>query len=237
MEVIENNVLEKTLQIMAKTEFYYQWMIKYFTPYMGKRILEVGCGVGNATKLLKHITYLHSIDISENNIEVVKRYLGSWKNLVFEKMDVFDDRFIELRRLDFDTILSISVLEHIEDDCEVLKRFYHVLKPGGNLLLFVPALQFLYSSIDRELGHYRRYEKIEIIRKLEKSGFSHVKSSFFNFLGIFGWILNGKILQKKILPDSQIALFDKLVPFIQSIEKIIPPPVGACLICIAHKEV
>lgn len=231
----DTHILEETLQIMARTESYHRWIIDLIRPFFGERILEVGCGIGNVTKFLEHLPYVHSIDVSENSIETVQNLLGCRENFCIEKMDIFEPRFEALQNPGFDTIICLSVLEHIEDDREALKRFYHVMKPGGRLLLFVPALRFLYGSIDRELGHFRRYEKTEISGKITESGFTPERVRFFNFPGILGWIISGKILQRKILPSAQIALFDRLVPLIKRIEKVITPPIGTCLLCVARK--
>lgn len=72
-----------------------------------------------------------------------------------------------------------DVLEHIEDDAACLDEIYRVLKPGGKVLISVPALPSLYSDFDREVGHYRRYTARVLKRKLSTAGFQVDYSHYF----------------------------------------------------------
>lgn len=76
-------------------------------------------------------------------------------------------------------VYTSNVLEHIDNDVEVLNEIRKKLKPGGKLAIYVPALPFLYSGLDQKVGHYRRYTKRELIKKVTESGFT-VKDCFYN---------------------------------------------------------
>jgi SAM-dependent methyltransferase len=80
-----------------------------------------------------------------------------------------------------DVIIMLNVLEHIEDDIEALKQAYRLLKPGGYLIIEVPACQFLYDAYDAKLRHYRRYSMKELHSKLFKAGFVVERSSHLGF--------------------------------------------------------
>jgi SAM-dependent methyltransferase len=91
-------------------------------------------------------------------------------------------------RSSVDYIFSLNVLEHIENDRSVLKELYDALRKGGKLFLYVPAFQFLFSSMDSRVGHFRRYSKSGIIAKLQESGFVVEFATYVDSIGFFASI-------------------------------------------------
>src|SRR3989344_2255624 len=79
------------------------------------------------------------------------------------------------------------------NDEQALININKMLKSNGRLILLVPAKKIAYTKLDKELGHFRRYEKKEIIKKLVKNGYKADKAYFFNLLGLFSWIIRDKI--------------------------------------------
>ncbi len=102
-------------------------------------------------------------------------------------------------------------------------------------MFFVPALPYLYGSMDESYGHFRRYDRKDLYQKMERAGFQVEYCRFLNLLGIFGWWLNGKVLRRKIIPRSQMMLYDRVVWFSQHVEKFLPKPIGLSLFCAATK--
>ena len=103
--------------------------------------------------------------------------------------------------------------------------------------MLVPAKRKAFTKLDKELGHFRRYEKKELVRKLEEAGYkvSHIK--FFNAVGLFTWVMRNYLSGQKIqLSSKQIALFDLLVPILKRIERLAPMPIGISLVVIAKNE-
>jgi SAM-dependent methyltransferase len=229
-------VQQEMLKILELAPAYHKWIYTIFKPYIGKSIIEIGCGTGNFTQYLLDEASVISIDRSGEFLDTLKEKFGHRHNLSIRKMDVFDEEFMELKSQSIDTIICVSLLEHMDDDREILRRFYEILVPGGRVALFVPALMALFGSLDNEVGHCRRYERHELLQKIKESHFEPLLLSYFNMLGIPGWFLNARILKKKVLPARQIALFDKLVPFLEKVERIIHPPLGTCLIAVIQKK-
>jgi len=85
---------------------------------------------------------------------------------------------------EMDLIYSLNVLEHIEDDIKILEKFYGKLKAGGKVFLYLPACSFLFSSMDRKIGHFRRYSRKDIVKKLKIAGFEVEKCRFADSLGV-----------------------------------------------------
>jgi SAM-dependent methyltransferase len=124
----------------------------------------------------------------------------------------------------YDSITSISkalsfvytsnVLEHIDNDVEALNEIRKKIKPGGKLAIYVPALPFLYSGLDKKVGHYRRYTKKELIKKVSAAGFT-VNDCYYNdSLGILA-TLTVKVLGYKnkvgLGSPKSIVLYDKII--------------------------
>lgn len=149
--------------------------------------------------------------------------------------DASSKKIISLKNKGFDTIVCFNVLEHIERDDLALENFYEILPKGGVLLVVVPAFDFLFGSMDKYGGHFRRYSVKTLRQKLEKAGFCIEKVRFQNVLGIVGWFLGGKIAKKKLVPEKLFVIFDKFVPFLFEIERLFGPPFGLSILCVAKK--
>lgn len=140
-----------------------------------------------------------------------------------------------LLKNDYDTVISSNVLEHIQNDTAALLNINKILKEDGILILLTPAGQFLFSNLDRNVGHYRRYSKTEVKNKLETAGFTVEKQFYVNIVGAFGWFFSGKILKRKTLGSSSLSLFNFFVPLFIFIESLIKIPFGVSVITICKK--
>jgi len=136
----------------------------------------------------------------------------------------------------YDTIICLNILEHLKNDRKAVENMISLLQPGGRLIILVPALSTLHGSMDVSFGHYRRYNKKQLKILMQGKNLDIVKFYYLNFLGLFGWFINGRIFKNEELPENQTKIFDKLVPFLGFAEKIIKPPLGQSLILIARKK-
>lgn len=203
--------------------------------FIGSDILEVGMGIGIFTEKLLTRGKVFGVDIVPEFVEEARRRLGARPGLEYLVADMGAGLPDSLRGRAFDTIVCMNVLEHIEDDRGTLKRFLAMLKPGGKLVLVVPAHRCLYNPLDAHDGHFRRYEAAELNEKLKTAGFSVLHESRFNLFGIFGWFLNGTILRRKDLPMGQMGLFNKVAPLLFWLEHLVGPPAGLSLLAVGAK--
>lgn len=224
----------ETLDDLSAAVNYNRWIYGILRPYLGKSILEIGCGTGNITGFLAQHGRVLATDLHPGYLSSAKNRLKKVKNITYRKINL-DDSLSSLRPFNPDSIICVNVLEHISDDQRVLEECYKLLPPGGKLMLFVPALQFLFGTMDKSYGHHRRYDRSELMLKIEKAGFKIEYCRYLNLLGILGWWLNGKILKRKIIPKSQMLLYDRIVSFSQHVEKYLPKPIGLSLFCAASK--
>lgn len=88
-----------------------------------------------------------------------------------------------------DYLYSLNVLEHIENDLAITQLWFSKLRPAGKLLVFVPAFQFLFTSMDKHVGHYRRYTRRSLTQVLERAQFQIGASSYVDSLGVLATLL------------------------------------------------
>jgi hypothetical protein len=141
------------------------------------------------------------------------------------------------RGVDWDGILSINVLEHIEADQSELARYAAALSARrGALCLFVPARPELYAPIDKDFGHFRRYTRPELRNKLQSAGFTLERLTYFNWAGYFAWWLNFCLLKRRGFTVTKVRAFDRLIfPIVHTLESsLIRPPFGQSLLAIAR---
>ncbi len=224
------------LEIMGTAANYRKWIFSRFSRHIGRRIIEIETGIGNFTWLFSDRELIIAIDIHESRVEYIKKRFQRHDNIVALKGDIADKELLKLSGHKPDTIVCINVLEHAKDDVAALSNMFHMLEHGGTLALLVPSYQSLYGSIDRVVGHYRRYEKKDLENKLAGAGFMIETMFYMNSLGVFGWFMNNRILKKEHESPTQAKVFDKLiVPWLRYVENIFRPPFGLSLITIAKK--
>jgi glycosyltransferase involved in cell wall biosynthesis len=230
------NVGHVTLARMAKLEPYNRWLVDRFLPVLGRRILEIGAGFGNLTKYFTGRELVIVSDLDPVAVEYLKGTFRDDSSVRVESyhfpLEAAAQAGLEARRLD--TVVCCNVLEHIEDDRATLASIFAVLQPGGRLVLLVPALAWLYGTLDEHLGHFRRYEKAELEEKLSTAGFALEDCRFVNRPGVVGWYVNGRILRRRILPKGQLKAFKLMLPVLRREEKN-QPSWGMSLLAIARK--
>ena len=137
----------------------------------------------------------------------------------------------------FDGALCLNVLEHIREDEVELRKFAKLLAPRkGTLCLFVPARPEIYAPIDKDFGHFRRYTRGELRRKLVDAGFHIERLHYFNCVGYFAWWLNFCVLKKREFEVAKVRAFDRVIfPVVHGLEsRMVRPPFGQSLMAIAR---
>ena len=223
-----------TLEILEGASNYNSWIAENFIKKLKSPVIEVGSGTGNISIYFSQQKELFLTDKDPGLITHLKNKFKR-KNIKINTLDISKEILRTLQG-HFKSAIAINVLEHIKDDGKAFRNLNRLLVQGGRLFILVPAKKFAYTGLDKALGHYRRYEKEELIEKIKSAGFTIEKTYFFNFIGLFSWIVRDKIERGHTLKLYQVALFDKLVPVLKIIEGIIKPPLGVSLIVIARKK-
>jgi len=230
----------KDLEAMHFAVAYLRWILDLIIPYLGRRIVEVGAGSGSFSEMLSELDpeSLFLIEPSEMFHELQRRLRENHRTSVVGFFNnVFSEVAEEIGRTGHpDSILYINVLEHIHDDVAELSCAHTVLEKGGRIFVFVPALPMLFSDFDRSIGHFRRYNRAELERKVESAGFNILDLRWFDMPGIIPWLIKYRLLGSKSMEALGVRAYDRLaVPLIRRLERLIHPPVGKNLLLIAEK--
>ncbi len=223
---------EYTLQVMKNAGWYNNWLFSFIEPHLGETILEVGAGIGNFTKLLSKKGKVTAIDIDDSYIPKLKKEIGKRASVGFG--DIESGRYF-FKNQKFDTIICLNVLEHIKNDKGALRNMYDLLSSGGRLVLLVPAHQVLYSKFDKNLGHYRRYDKEMAVKILREAGFKSVSARYLNWWAAIGWFIFLKLTGYKEIPEAEVGIFNYLGKLFLWPEKYITFPFGLSVFAIAKK--
>ena len=217
------------LEQATNLDHYNRWVISIFKQYFGKNILEVGSGLGGLSRYFPK-TKVTLSDLRSNYL----KYLKTRFNYKTLKLNIEKESPEELLN-SFDTIFSSNVFEHIKNDESALNNCFKLLKSNGNLLLFIPSRPEIYGSLDRAMGHYRRYTKEELTKKAKQAGFKITKIKYVNLPGYFTWWLRGRFPGKSNSDNLLAKMFDTIITPLLYLEKYLPIPFGQSLILVAEK--
>ena len=231
----------QTLEAMAAAPRLNAWMYQTIGKRLQGKILEIGSGIGNISAcFLEDNKELYLSDIRENYLAYLKKQFQGKPNVLgIGQMDLVHPDF-EKKYADklgqFDGLFALNVVEHIEDDMQAIANCKKLLRKGGRLVILVPAYQALYNGFDKNLEHYRRYNKTTLSRLFEGNQLKITNRQHFNFVGIFGWFFTGSILKKDIIPKGQMEVYNKLVPIFKIIDKMVFNQIGLSVIVEGVKE-
>jgi len=211
---------------------YNRWMFDRLRRWIGRRVLEIGSGIGNLSTFLVDREQLVLTDTREEYLNRLRQRFAGRTNIAVARLYLPNDDSAVARQR-FDTVICLNVLEHVDDDLSSLVAIRRLLAPAGRLVLLVPALPALYGTIDRALGHHRRYTRAGLADLLRATGFTLAHIEYFNLAGIPGWWWAGRVLRRDTIPGGSLKLYDALVPLFR-LERFIPWRLGQSLIAIGE---
>jgi SAM-dependent methyltransferase len=233
---MDRDITISDLNIMKGATRYRRWLFNQVKAWAGQRILEVGAGIGNYTEFLIDREKVVCLEIHPEAFTYLKERFSDVSNVLVIQGDVADPTIRSLETHQFDAAMCFNVLEHVEDDVLALRNIWHTLEPGGRLLLIVPAVPEIMGSVDRSLGHHRRYSRATLRAAIDASGFQLEKLHYMNSLGLLGWLLNNRIVRRQEESPAQISFYSRfIVPWLSTLETLVHPPIGLSLVCIARK--
>jgi SAM-dependent methyltransferase len=219
-------------EALAQAVNYRHSLIREFSPYLKGDVLEVGAGIGQFTTELLSLPDVKNIHAVEPDARFYARLLSQNLGIQSTRGTVAD---LEAG-VKYEAIVSVNVLEHIENHSDELKSYRERMKAGGHLCLFVPACPSIYAPIDQSFGHFRRYQRAELRRLLETARFQVVKLFYFNSVGFFAWWFNFCLLKKNYFEVGKVKLYDRhIFPVVHALESAgLRPPLGQSLLAIAR---
>lgn len=230
----------ETLEAVGSAFAFNKWMYEQVKPWMKGEVLEIGSGIGNISSFfLEDKTGITVSDIRNNYCSALKeRFAGEPSLRKVLSLDLVDPGFHQKYASllnNFDSAFALNVIEHIQDDLTALRNLGSLIKPEGNIVILVPAGQWLYNRLDKNLYHFKRYSKKEMEKQMKAAGLKVDKSWFFNALGIPAWFYGGSILKEDTIKSTQMNTYDKLVPLARLIDKATLNKIGLSVIVKASK--
>lgn len=225
------------LETMREARRYSAHVFDIFRAHIGRRVLEIGSGIGTMTrKLAETADQVVGLEPNANCVARLQEAMRGDPRFSLLTCHLEECDRAELKAHRFDTVFCVNVLEHIRDDGEALRAFSDVIVPRGHVLTFVPAVQAAYGPMDAELGHHRRYSKATLARVYADAGLEMVALRYTNPVGLIGWMVNAHITKSTAHSLAQIRLFETFVaPWALPLERLITPPIGLSLIAIGQK--
>jgi glycosyltransferase involved in cell wall biosynthesis len=213
----------RILDALAQTPRFNRWMAASIRPWVGARVLEIGAGIGNLSQYLapRRQRYI-ATDIDSEHLARLHVRFQNRPNMRTARCDLARaEDFADLRGA-ADTVICLNVLEHIADDAAGLRNIASALEPGGRAIVLVPHDQRIYGTLDKVLGHYRRYSEPELRARLEAAGLQVERVLHFNRATRYAWWFNGRVLKRRHFGRLQLWLFDRMVWLWRRIDAVLP---------------
>lgn len=206
---------------------------------LARTVFDVGCGTGANGKMLEQFGQFYGTDMSQEALRFchergLQRLARTWVEHLCFATDSFD------------VITALDMLEHVDDDMAGMKELFRVCKPGGFLLVTVPAYGFLWSEHDEALHHRRRYTASELRNKLSVAGFEIQRISYFItflFFVVFAMRFWQNLRKSAVSPKTGLVVLPKFINqcliWLLDLERVLVRlfnfPLGVSIICLAQK--
>jgi glycosyltransferase involved in cell wall biosynthesis len=224
------------LNNLTGTPQYLSWLARILRPHVGDTVLEVNAGIGNiAGRLMSRRLLYVAAEKDPLHLHALRNRFLRTPNVVVQRLDPQVPQDFASLKNRFDTVLCLNVLEYLDDPGPVLDSLNATLKVNGTLIVLAPQGPGLYGSLDRSMGHKRRFRSADLRRILEAHGFSAAVSYTMNKAGAPPWWAYSKLFGSGFINKATLKLFDKTVWLWSRIDRFMPWP-GLSLIVIARKR-
>lgn len=230
-----NRTYQEAQSNMELLPNYYAWIYRKFGAVIHGEAIDLGCGAGVGIQYyLDRVNHVYAVDYNAELLARIKRIaLADKVDTVC--VDLLGD-WSGLAGIHADVVIMMDVLEHFSDDHAFVLKTKELLKPEGRLAIKVPAQKLLFSPVDQVSGHYRRYDKDDLIRLMEDVGFRTIKVEHMNPLGSWAYRFkkgNSTNFSRTFSP-LQLWSINKLIPVIEMFDAI-PILKGLSLIGVFQK--
>ena len=232
MRTAESNLQLHVLETLESARAYNQWIADLTLPYLGDDPLEIGSGIGVSAALWLDAG-LPAITTTELDPDSLRR--------LHERFD--NDERVRITTLSMEkapagkhsAIVALNVLEHIENDSGALRQAARLVRPGGLVVIFVPAFPFASGRFDRLIGHYRRYTIATISRAFEEAEIEVESARYVNAPGLVAWFLGVRVLGMVPSDGPLLRAWDRFViPIVRRLEARRRPPFGQSVLAIGR---
>ncbi|MEA2699635.1 MAG: hypothetical protein QOI66_3906 [Myxococcales bacterium] len=234
--ITNDGAFAELLETARAAPEYNQWVAEQFLPFIGNRVVEVGCGIGNLSEFWADRQIFVGVDTEPGCVAKSTERFRDRPNvkIVHDAVGAPDwvQRWSGHR---FDTVIAINVLEHIRDDLGALEGWRQIVESGGggHICIFVPAFEFAFSPFDRRYGHFRRYSKEVLRDKLLAAGLDIEELRYFNMPGLIAWWTMFVMMKRDRDAGDVVPAFSRyIVPMVRRLEARISPPFGNSIVAV-----
>ncbi len=231
------DVGRQTLQRLETFDEYGDWIYDRVSPHLGDRVIQVGSGMGALARRLVGRERVCLTDLRDDYADVLRQRFGHHASVEVREADATNPP-ADLVCGEFDSAVSCNVVEHIEDDVSAVRAMGRMVRPGGHVVILVPAFPSLMSPLDHNLGHYRRYTKQSLAERFELAGLIVEDLSYMNLVGGSGWFVAGRLFRQGAISKWNIRIHKVVQPIARLVERILfrdRPPFGLSVIGIARR--
>lgn len=227
-QAIQSEVLEG----LAMARNHRKWFVRFAVPYLGEHPIEVSAGLGDyAAEWLEHVPRMTLTEADSGRIVALKERFADHPGVAVRELLLPSDA-----TGDHSAAVSYNVLEHIDDDIGGLRTMRRLVRPGGYVVVVVPAFPFAMGPADIATGHVRRYTRKTMRAALDAAELEIVKLHYANSLGLIGYYVSTCLLRQMPGPGPMVKFYDSTVaPLTRVVESVVPPPFGQSVIAIARR--
>ena len=227
MKIIQYDGFE--LEHFDSASNFRKYQISLVKNFIKGKFLEVGAGKGGLIPFYKKLA--NDITI----IEPEKKLFNILKKKYLNKKIKIEKKTIKDIKKKYDTIIYYDVLEHIKNDLKEIKNASKKLNKNGHLIFSVPAYQTFYSSFDKSVGHYKRYNKQDFLKLEKKTNLKIEKLAYYDSMGFLFLVLNKIFSLKQTNLKNKIYLWNLLMPISKFIDFLTFNKFGKSLLCVFKK--
>jgi SAM-dependent methyltransferase len=228
----DSQLQSNTLESLTAARNYHRWLTELAEPYLGKRPIELGSGLGDyaQTWLDSGTPEITVTELDAGRLSMLRHRFDGDSRVTVTSLDVLNPP-----RGEYSSLVAFNVLEHIDDHVRALSAAHSVLAPGGAVIMFVPAFPFAMGDFDRKVGHFRRYTKRTLRECYRAAGLDIEQLRYVNAPGLPTWFLAVRLLRMTPGDSLLLRLWDRFVtPVARAIERRIAPPFGQSVFAVGR---
>ncbi|MEN3615709.1 class I SAM-dependent methyltransferase [Plantactinospora sp. ZYX-F-223] len=227
----DQRIQEEVLEGLATAVNHRRWFVELALPYLGNNPIEIGSGLGDyAIEWAPFLERFTATEADPDRLVALKERLASEPTIEVRQM-----LLPNTEQGDYSAAVSYNVLEHIEDHVGALRSMRNLVRPGGAIVLIVPAFEFAMSPADIATGHVRRYTKKTMRAALEEAGLEVETLHYANALGLLGYYMATSVFRLMPKEGPMVKLYDTLVlPVTKAAERVVRPPFGQSVFAVAR---
>ena len=227
----DQQVQSEVLEGLATAVNHRRWFVELAMPYLGDDPIEIGSGLGDyAVEWADRIPRFTATEADPERLVRLKERMVDHPGVSVREMLLPSEDSGH-----YSAAVSYNVLEHIDDHVGALRSIARLVRPGGAIVLIVPAFMFAMSPVDIATGHVRRYTKKTMRAALIEAGLEVERVQYANALGLIGYYAATSVFKLTPKEGAMVKVYDRLVlPATKAVESVVRPPFGQSVFAVAR---